>query len=419
MNVINILRSVLKNPFTVLGSAGLGLYCGANFPEFTALVSPFGIIFLSMLQMVSLPIILCAVISGLGSLLYSGLARETMRRFMMILIFAPLFAAAIGLFSGVIFEPGVDLPPDAESTFGEMMINDSYSSDSTEVTDSSFWSFAQQIVTENIFVSLVDGRPLQVLFFSILIGIALGLEKKKSNETALAIIEAVFEALLKIINWLIYFLPFGLFALLAAQAENINLTSLLAMLNLAAVYAGGCLLLFITCNILIVQRTGVSYSTALSAFREAILVSASSANSFAALPSALRGMQHTLKLDRRTTDLMTPLSLNLLPLATIIYFSVAALFIAQISAIELTLIEYITLFFGSILAGLAAASLPSAAGVAVIAIVLEPLGLPVEVAIVLLIAIDPILDPINAAVDTHVACTVATLVADPPTKDIE
>ena len=135
MNVINILRSVLKNPFTVLGSAGLGLYCGANFPEFTALVSPFGIIFLSMLQMVSLPIILCAVISGLGSLLYSGLARETMRRFTMILIFAPLFAAAIGLFSGVIFEPGVDLPPDAESTFGEMMINDSYSSDSTEVTD--------------------------------------------------------------------------------------------------------------------------------------------------------------------------------------------------------------------------------------------------------------------------------------------
>jgi Na+/H+-dicarboxylate symporter len=76
-------------------------------------------------------------------------------------------------------------------------------------------------------------------------------------------------------------------------------------------------------------------------------------------------------------------------------------------------------FFGSIFAGLAAASLPSAAGVAVIAIVLEPLGLPVEVAIVLLIAIDPILDPINAAVDTHVACTVATLVADPPTKDIE
>lgn len=411
--MLQYLGKFLKNPVTILSSALLGVFIGVNFPGFTEIIAPFGALFLAMLQMVALPIILCAVISGLGSLLHAGLAGETMKRFGVILIAGPLFAATLSLVSGVLTNPGIGLPEDAQLIFGTMMSEENeINMEGAEA--GGFWVFANQIVPDNIFVSLVDGRSLQVLFFSILVGIALGLDKRKSNETTLAVIESVFDALLRIINWLIYLLPFGLCALLASQVENINASAMVAMLKLALVYIGTCIILFIVCNAVIAYRTRTNIFSVINALREPLFVAAGSSNPFAALPSALRGLQFRLKVDGRIADLMTPLALNLLPLATIMYFSIASLFIAQISGIDLSGKEYVVLFFGSIFAGLAAASLPSAAGVAVIALVLEPLGLPVGVAVVLLIAIDPLMEPFNSAADVNVACAVTALVAPPP-----
>ncbi len=409
----------LKHPLTILGFAGAGIYLGRSHPNLAAAVTPFGNIFLAMLQMVALPIILCAVISGVGSLLISRLAGQTLRRFALLLIGGPLLVAALGLICGLIAQPGSRLPPEAEITFGRLIAAapaSSLSPGDAAAELNSFWLLARQLVTDNIFLSLTVGNSLQVLFFSILLGIALGLERHQKNELALATIEAIFDSLLKIINWLVYLLPMGLFALLAAQSADLDPSGFSVMIRLILVYAVACLLLMVACNFIIVRRTGVGFWVALNALREALFIAAGSSNSFAALPSALRGLQDHLRVDRRISDLVTPLALNLLPLATILYFVICALFIAQISGIELSAGEYFVLYFGSIFAGLAAASLPSAAGVAVIAMVLEPLGLPVGVAIVLLIAIDPILDPINSAVDVHVACAASALVADPPPR---
>jgi Na+/H+-dicarboxylate symporter len=271
--------------------------------------------------------------------------------------------------------------------------------------------FAEQIFTDNIFVSLVDGQSLQVLMFSILLGIALGVGDREKNRHALLTIEALFESLLKIINWLVYLLPLALFAMLAGQMSEINLITMLAMLKLVLAYAAVGMIMLVLGNGLMSWRTGRGFWQTLSGIKEALFVAGGTANAFAALPSALHGLNHNLGFERRITALVTPLALNLMPLATIAYFALCSLFVAQISGIDLSFAEYFLLFFGAILAGLAAASLPSAAGIAVIAVVLEPLGLPVAVAVILLVAIDPLMEPINAAVDTQMACTATSLIA--------
>lgn len=412
--MLKTIGSFLTNPVTVIGSAGLGVLFGAQYPGLAKMVAPFGSLFMAMLQMVALPIIMCAVIYGLGSLLYSGLAGSKLKRFSLVLICAPLLAAAISMVVGTLAAPGKNLPPDAEAVFGDMITKSGGAAVPDEEQTGGLWTLAQQVIPENIFVSLVDGRSLQVLFFSILVGIALGLEKGPGNRATLEIVQAIFDSLLKIINWLMYLLPLGLFCLMASQVKNINLAAMQAMANFAIVFVSTCLIVFIICAILIAQRTKTNPLFAINALRESLLVAAGAANSFAALPSALRGLQRQLKLDRQITDLMTPLALNLMPLGTIVYFTIASLFIAQISGISLDGSEYFVLFFGSIMAGLAAAALPAAAGIGVIAIVLEPLGLPVGVAVVLLIAIDPLIEPANVATDIFVASTAACLVADPP-----
>ena len=412
MGAAAILGRVLTHPLTILGSAALGVYTGIAHPQIAALMAPFGGFFLASLQMIALPIIFCAVVSGLGSMLMTRMSIATLRRFALILILGPMLASGLALLIGVLLRPGSHLPTEAEEVFGRLIAAEQVTRGGVPEDTSAMAMFAEQIFTDNIFVSLVDGQSLQVLMFSILLGVALGLGDRDKNQPALAMIEGLFDSLLKIINWLVYLLPLGLFSMLAAQMTEISLSTLMAMLKLVLSYTLIGTLLLLMGNALIAWRTGVGYFRALGAIKEALFVAGGTANAFAALPSALRGLHNNLKLERRTVDLVTPLALNLMPLATIAYFSVAALFIAQISGVALGPGEYVLLFFGAILAGLAAASLPSAAGIAVIAVVLEPLGLPVTVAIILLVAVDPLIEPVNAAVDMHMACTAASLMAE-------
>ncbi len=90
---------------------------------------------------------------------------------------------------------------------------------------------------------------------------------------------------------------------------------------------------------------------------------------------------------------------------------------AQIYGIELGVNEISMVFIGSILAGLAASSAPGIVGLSMIAMILDPLGLPTHVAIILLLAIDPIVDPILTALNVHANCAM-TVFADNTHKQI-
>ena len=90
----------------------------------------------------------------------------------------------------------------------------------------------------------------------------------------------------------------------------------------------------------------------------------------------------------------------------------SAIFIAQLYGVSIPASSLVILLVGGVLAAVAGSALPSAAAIGVISILLEPLGLPVGAAVILILAIDPFIDPATTAVNIHGSCVAASLVAN-------
>jgi proton glutamate symport protein len=89
-----------------------------------------------------------------------------------------------------------------------------------------------------------------------------------------------------------------------------------------------------------------------------------------------------------------------------------AIFIAQLYGVSFPASSLVILLVGGVMAAVAGSALPSAAAIGVISILLEPLGLPVGAAVILIMAIDPFIDPATTALNVHGSCVAASLVAD-------
>jgi Na+/H+-dicarboxylate symporter len=199
--------------------------------------------------------------------------------------------------------------------------------------------------------------------------------------------------------------------LLADHVSKIGTDVVIAMLRLVIFVYVCALILLVIYSLIIWMRAGGYYWSSISALRETFLVALGTSSSFASIPSALRGLHDNLKFEKKTSDLVIPLGVTLNPQGTVVHFAISIIFIAQIYAVSLGFKELLLIIIGSILAGLAATSVPGLAGLSMISIALIPLGLPYAVAVILLAAIDPILDPVLTTVNVYGNCAATALIA--------
>ena len=197
---------------------------------------------------------------------------------------------------------------------------------------------------------------------------------------------------------------------LAPQIAEVGFGVLLAMLKLILLVNAAALLSLLGGNLIIARRTGQPYFTVLRQLVDSLLIAFATKSSFAAIPSAMSGMQR-LGMTKSVTELVIPLSVSLNPLGNVHYYTLSAIFIAQLYGVSFPASSLIILLVGGVLAAVAGSALPSAAAIGVISILLEPLGLPVGAAVILIMAIDPFIDPITTTLNVHGSCVAASLVA--------
>jgi len=321
-----------------------------------------------------------------------------------------VIAGGLGVVSGTLGQPGVELQQQAKVIIGEIIFRAEFAAGTPGAASLGFGDIALSIVPENIFVALSSGNMLAILFFAILFGIALGSIGQQRAERAISLFETLYDTFIKIIGWLMYLLPLGLFCLAYSQLSLIGVDILAAMIKLVLLIYAGCLLLIVVYSIVIWLRVGGSYWSSVAALKEAVFVAFGTSSSFAAVPAALRGLKDGLRLDRSVVDLVMPLGITLNPPGSVFHFALATIFLSNLYGIQLDPGQIALVLLGSVLAGIAASGAPGAAALSMISIILLPLGLPVEVAIILLIAIDPIVDPILTVVNVHAnAATTAVL----------
>lgn len=411
VNTMKRYFNILLSPCVVFSGIVAGIIIGTTNEELSARVAPVGDIYLSLLQACILPIMITAIISSLGRLLTTGYAFSYIGRLVFVFVAGLTLAGMLGLTSGLISRPGKGVDRSDRITMGKTIFEAEVNYEKEAHRPSDFLSFVKKIVPANIFRAVTEGQNIAVLFFSILIGIALGLIRSSSSNTTLSVIDSLYDAFLKIIGWIMYGLPFGLMCLIANQISKVGIAIILAMLKLIIIFYACAFLLLIGYSIVIWFRVRGTYIRSLLSLKETLLVALGTSSSFASIPSALRGLSRELKVEKQTADLVIPLGISLNPHGSVVHFAIAAVFISQIYGIPFGLKETSITLFGSIIAGLAASGVPGLGGLSMISLVLDPLGLPSKVAVILLAAIDPIVDPILTAVNVYGNCASTTLIA--------
>jgi len=421
----------LLNPWAIVLGMAVGIIVGIYFKGMVRYIAPIGTIYISILKMSVLPIMVSAVVVSISKLLKSKDASRYLNKIITLSAVFFVGVATIGLLVGVLSIRFTGDDPEMKKAIGQLMLDKDEGSNITD--DLGFRSVIKEIdsrhyieekkdkaglvgfildlIPENIFTALNKGQTLKIVFFSIVLGIMLKFVSERSSNNLISLFDGLFEAFQALIKFAMYFLPFGLCALLADQLSKIGFAVFASLIKLIILIYLSSFVIFFISTLIIWKYAGGSYFRQYAALKDAIMIAFGTRSSFAALPSAISGLVDGLKLNKDSTNLTVALGFTLCKFGKILIFCIGAVFAANLYDYSLGLESYMIIIISSIFAGMAASGAPSVVSRSMIAMVLAPLGIPAEAIIVILFAIDPVVDPIITLISTYPNYAITAIIA--------
>ena len=410
----------------ILIALGLGLVYGvvaalAGWREFTSdWIAPFGAIFLRLLLLIAVPLVLASLITGVASLSDLSKLSRIGGKTIAIYLGTTVIALVIGLTVVNLIQPGSTVPDSLrarlQATYqGDVVAREAAAGDAQ---DRGPLQPLIDLVPENIIGAASDNRRmLNMVFVAFLFGVALMLVPKAKARPLLEFFESIDAVIIKIVEMVIIFAPLGVFALIADTVTGVagdspeDVVQLLAALGLycLAVILGMAIHMVVTYPILLKLFTPLRLRNFFPGIVPAQLVAFSTSSSAATLPVTMRCAQRNLGVSEEITAFVLPLGATINMDGTALYQAVAAVFIAQTLGIDLDLGAQTTIVFMALLASIGTAAVPSA-GVVMLVIILEAIGIPIE-GIALILGVDRILDMCRTAANITGDATVAAIVA--------
>ena len=273
--------------------------------------------------------------------------------------------------------------------------------------------FLVDIVPANIFLaSSNNSNMLQVIFFAILFGIAMIMLPSAKTVYVKGFFDGVNDIILQIVDLIMRFSPYGVFALLGGllvdYGASSNLFIALGKYSLTVVI-GLLFMIFFVYPLIISFLTRVKYLDFFNAISPAQMLAFSTSSSAATLPVTMERCEEKLGVSKEVSSFVLPLGATINMDGTSLYQAVAAVFIAQAFGIELDLSQQLTIVLTATLASIGAAAVPGA-GMVMLVIVLGAINVPAE-GLALIFGVDRILDMIRTVVNVTGDATVATVVA--------
>jgi proton glutamate symport protein len=427
--------AILKHPAVIITAIVAGSVIGTynasvsdflGVRDFAEIIGVPGQLYLFYLQMTVIPIIITAIASSLGSLMRNKSGEGLIKKTLIVFLAGVAIAGIIGIILGTLGKPGAGLSRHTRTLLTRIVSSNApadileVSLSSHPISETLWWNsianFFTGMVPPNVFTALSQGSTLAIVFFSIIFGIAIGFLENDSATLLINLLKAIFEAFQKLINASLYLLPFGLACLMVKQTAASGIGIFMAMSKFIAVYCAGAGILFIISTIIIWRRSGQkNIFIVISALFDPIILALATRNSLATMPSAITCLHKGLGFDKNQINLTLPFGVILARFGYTLYFSIGVFFIAQLYGVNLTAANYAVVFFSVLLAGTATAGSTSIITISMINIVLGLLQLPFEAALVIFMAIDPIIDPVNTLTQVYSNIAVTTIIAGCPT----
>jgi Na+/H+-dicarboxylate symporter len=274
-------------------------------------------------------------------------------------------------------------------------------------------SFADQIISivpTNPITALASGDMLQVIFFAMMLGVALTFLEGDRAEPVVTLFDRLNDAMVMLVHIAMKIAPFGVGALLFKVVGNTGVSVLIALGVYALVVLLGLLLhLTITYGFVVRFWAKLPFLPFLSAIKEALVVAFSTSSSSATLPVTKECCEDNLNVNPEISSFVLPLGATVNMDGTALYQGVAAIFIAQIYGLDLTFGDQVTIVVSATLASVGAAGVPGA-GMITLAMVLTAIGVPTE-GLALILGVDRILDMFRTATNVVGDSTATVLMA--------
>ncbi|EAZ96630.1 proton/glutamate symporter [Flavobacteria bacterium BAL38] len=376
-------------------------------------VKPFGTIFINLLKLIAVPLILASLIKGISDLKDISKLSKMGGRTIGMYVLTTVLAVSIGLVIVNLIKPGSYI---SEQTRTELVAN--YTSDAnTKIEAASKQKEVGplqsliDIVPDNIIKASGDnGNMLQVIFFAVIFGIAMILIPEEKSKPVKDFFDSFNEVILKMIDLIMLFSPFGVFALLAAivaESPSLDLFKALGMYGLTVLL--GLAFMILVYLFIVKVFAGKTSKFFFNGIAPAQLLAFSTSSSAATLPVTMERVVDNLGVDDEVASFVLPIGATINMDGTSLYQAVAAVFIAQAFGMDLTLGVQLGIIVTATLASIGSAAVPGA-GMVMLVIVLAQAGIP-EAGLALIFAIDRPLDMCRTTVNVTGDAAVSMVVA--------
>lgn len=377
-------------------------------------IKPFGTMFINALKMIAIPLIVASLIKGVSDLKDLSKLSQMGLRTLGLYVATTLIAVSLGLLVVNLARPGMAINPQTRENlvqkFAEKASDKEASADMQK--DKGPLSPLVEMVPSNVIGSAADnGSMLKVIFFTLFFGVGMILVEPEKSAPVKLFFDGVNEVILKLIDLIMLVSPVGVLALLSAlvvESEDPQLLVALLYYGLCVV-AGLLMMLLVVYPLAVVTLTGKSYGFFLKGILPAQMLAFSTSSSAATLPVTMERVEEHLGVDREVSSFVLPIGATINMDGTSLYQSVAAVFIAQVLGMNLTLGDQLTIVMTATLASIGSAAVPGA-GMVMLVVVLEAINVPAY-GLALIFAIDRPLDMCRTAVNVTGDAAVTMIVA--------
>jgi proton glutamate symport protein len=373
----------------ILGIIVGGLFYGN--PTIESYLKPIGDIFIRLIKMIVVPIVFSSLvvgIAGAGDIKQVGrVGGKTLLYFEVV----TTIAIILGLFIANVIHPGTGINMQ-ELTKSSI---DTYVATSETVAHHSFADTFVNIVPTNIFEALTSGNMLSVIFFSVMFGLGVAAIGPK-GKPVIQFAQGVADTMFWVTNQIMKTAPFGVFALIGVTVSKFGLSSLIPLGKLIVTTYGSMILFVLLVFGLISKLVSTSIFSIIKILKDELILAYSTASSETVLPKIMEKMEK-FGCPKSIATFVVPTGYSFNLDGSTLYQAIAAIFIAQLYGINLSIPAQINLMIVLMLTSKGIAGVPGVSFVVLLA-TLGSVGIPAE-GLAFIAGIDRILDMARTAVN--------------------
>ena len=384
----------------------------------TNITEPIGRLFLRLLLMIVIPLVFSSLVvgvAGVGDI--RKLGRVGLKSFAYTIIISAI-SVAIGLGLANTIRPGERLSPETAEKISQRYSTDAAKSvsdakkTSESNTDSPLMQVVKTVVPTNPIAAVASETPnlLHLMFFALMIGIAITLIPADVAAPLISVLQAIYEITAKIIDIVMRIAPYAVACLLFNNTARFGFDLLQALFwFIITVLLGLSIHMFGVYSLSIFLLSRMSPMEFFRRVKVVMLTAFSTSSSNATLPTALRISEENLGVPPEINSFVLTIGATANQNGTALYEGVTVLFLAQLAGVNLTFAQQLMVVYLAILGGIGTAGVPSGSIPFIIGVLVQVGVNPALIAIIL--GVDRILDMCRTTLNVVGDITAATYVA--------